>query len=64
MKEKIYTIPVNDAYQSGCACPLCQLEADVEKSTLEYFLGASLMEPDTRIATNQSGFCHEHFKKM
>lgn len=39
MKEKIYTIPVNDAYQSGCACPLCQLEADVEKSTLEYFLG-------------------------
>lgn len=64
MKEKIYTIPVNDAYQSGCACPLCRLEADVEKSTLEYFLGASLMEPDTRIATNQSGFCHEHFKKM
>lgn len=61
MKEKIYTIPVNDAYRSDCACPLCRLRADVENASVEYFLGASLMEPDTRIETNKAGFCHEHY---
>lgn len=64
MKEQIYTIPVNDAYRSECACPLCYLRAGVEDNALDFYLGASLMEPDTRIATNRSGFCHEHLTKM
>ncbi|MDD3959718.1 MAG: ABC transporter substrate-binding protein [Clostridiaceae bacterium] len=64
MKEKIYTIPVNDAYRSDTACPLCKLRADVEKSTLDFYLGASLMEPDTRVATNKLGFCRDHLSKM
>ncbi|MBN1892358.1 MAG: ABC transporter substrate-binding protein [Clostridiales bacterium] len=64
MKETIYTIPVNDAYRSECACPLCKLHSDIERSTIDFYLGASLMEPDTRVATNTLGFCREHLRMM
>lgn len=64
MKEKIYTIPVNDAYRSMCACPLCELAGNIEKNSLDFYLGASLMEPDTRLATNKTGFCGDHVTKM
>ena len=62
--EKIYTIPVNDAYSSSCACPLCALKAKVEADSLDYYLGPSLMEPDNRVLTNKSGFCGDHLNKM
>lgn len=64
MKEKIYTIPVNDAYRSMSACPLCELAAQVEDSSLSYYLGASLMEPDVRKTTNTIGFCGHHLSRM
>lgn len=64
MKEKIYTIPVNDAYGSQCTCPLCELAGNIERNSLNYYLGASLMEPDTRIATNTKGFCGHHVTMM
>lgn len=64
MKEKIYTIPVNDAYRSTCACPLCELASHIESNSLDFYLGASLMEPDTRIATNKTGFCGHHMTMM
>ena len=25
MKEKLYTIPVNDAFREDCECPLCSI---------------------------------------
>lgn len=59
--EKIYTIPVNEAYQSECECPLCQLNKLSEQKYIEYYLGPSLMEPDTRVVTNKTGFCQHHF---
>ena len=62
--EKIYTIPVNDAYSSSCACPLCALKAKVEGDSLDYYLGPSLMEPDNRVLTNEQGFCGDHLNKM
>ena len=58
--EKIYMIPVNDAYDSDCECPLCTLRDNSEKDYLDYYLGPSLMEPDTRIKTNKTGFCPVH----
>jgi len=64
MKEKIYTIPVNDAYRTSAGCPLCELASQVENSSLDYYLGASLMEPDVRTATNTTGFCGRHLAKM
>jgi len=62
MKEKIYTIPVNDAYAAAGRCPLCTLEATMTGQLLEYYLGPALMEPDVRKATNDKGFCREHLR--
>ena len=66
MKEKIYTIPVNEAFDSGDECPFCQLQRAVEQRTIRFVLGpgASYMEPDVRAATDAAGFCGAHFKKM
>ena len=64
MKEKIYTIPVMDAFQTDCECPLCTLEQKLEDECIEYTLGPSMMEPDSRIESNQKGFCKYHFKLL
>jgi hypothetical protein len=64
MKEKIYTIPVNEVFAVDCECPLCVLEKKLEDEAVEYFLGPSLMEPDARIETNEKGFCRHHFEKL
>lgn len=64
MKETIYTIPVNEAFENKCECPLCALEQRFENDRVNYYLGPSLMEPDNRIETNESGFCAKHFGQM
>jgi hypothetical protein len=64
MKEKIYTIPVTDAFNQDCECPLCLLDKKLEDSYIDYVLGPSLMEPDGRIETNEKGFCLRHFEKL
>ena len=64
MVEKIYTIPVNEAYESSCECPLCALHKKAEQDYLDYYLGPSLMEPDTRKITNKTGFCPDHMGKL
>lgn len=62
--EKIYMIPVNDAYSEQNGCPICRLRGLAEKNYLEYYLGPSLMEPDTRKITNKTGFCPVHMGKL
>lgn len=64
MKEKIYTIPVNEAYDTDCECPLCLLEKKLERETLDYALGAAMMEPDFRENSNEKGFCRHHFSML
>ena len=64
MKEKIYTIPVNEAYEANCGCPLCFLEERLETEAIDYALGAAMMEPDYRIASNEKGYCNRHFERM
>jgi hypothetical protein len=64
MKEKIYTIPVNEAFSSDCECPFCQLQNKLEQEQIEYTLGASLMEPDCRLITNDKGFCTKHYESL
>ncbi len=63
-KEKIYTIPVNDAFHSDVDCPLCWLADRADKEMLEYYLGPSLMEPDVRQQTNEHGFCAPHLTNL
>lgn len=64
MKETIYTIPVNEVYETDCECPLCELERKLEQEAVEYSLGAAMMEPDFRIISNEKGYCSHHFKMM
>lgn len=64
MKEKIYTIPVTEAFGVDCECPMCVLEKRLEDESIDYMLGPSLMEPDGRMETNDKGFCRRHFQLL
>jgi hypothetical protein len=64
LKEQIYTIPVNEAYDTDCECPLCELQKKLELETLDYTLGAAMMEPDFRENSNKTGFCRHHFSML
>ncbi len=69
MLEKIYTIPVNEAIDAVIqnpaeGCPFCRLYRKLENDETEIILGASMMEPDVRIKTNEQGFCGRHFDMM
>ena len=67
--EQIYTIPVHEAFEASaedhaCGCPVCALYRKLEENELDQILGASMMEPDTRIQTNKEGFCRTHYDMM
>ena len=64
MRYHIDTIPVWDAVKLDGECPLCALRRRVEKQDVERYLGASVMEPDTRIQGNDKGFCQQHQKRL
>ena len=65
MKEKIYTIPINEALEDEkCNCPFCFLQKKLENEAIEYTLGAAMMEPDFRMITNEKGFCKPHIKRL
>ena len=64
MKESIYTIPISEVFEPKDGCPICRLRDTLEKRSIEYIMGAAMMEPDVRIETNKQGFCTEHFNMM
>ncbi len=66
MKEKLYTIPLNDAFAAHDECPFCFIERKLEEDLLDFLLGncSSYMESDVRSATDQEGFCRYHLQKM
>ena len=48
MKEKIYTVPVNDAFALDSECPICSMFEKLENDAVEYAMGPSYMEDDIR----------------
>lgn len=69
MLEKIYTIPVNEAFDlcieyPSEGCPFCRLWRKLENDEIDIILGASKMESEIRIQTNKLGFCGRHFDMM
>ena len=64
MKEKLYTIPVNDAYASDCECPICKMYGNIEQDAIEFTMGPSYMEDDIRMVTDKKGFCSNHITKL
>lgn len=64
MKEKLYTIEMNDALNADDECCFCWLERKLERENLEFVLGSSYMESDIREQTSEKGFCRHHTKMM
>lgn len=64
MGEHIYTIPINEHFGKKCGCPLCSLFDMLERNEIELITGASMMEPNIRVKTNEYGFCAKHFQLM
>ena len=64
MKEKIHTIPVNDAFDARTECPVCSMYRDLERRAIEFVLGPSYMEDDIRTKTNELGFCGTHLTML
>ncbi len=66
MKEKLYTIPLNDAVAANDECPICNAKKSLEQNSIEYAIGpgASYMESDIREKTDEAGFCARHFRMM
>ena len=64
MKEQLYTIPVTDAFESNCECPLFKMKKELEQNAIEYTLGPSYMEDDNRAMTDELGFCEQHIQRL
>ena len=67
--EQIFTIPVNEEFDASRSdaskgCPFCRLYRRLQRDEIDIILGASMMEPDIRIKTNEEGFCNKHFGIM
>lgn len=64
MKEKLYTIPVTDAFQQDCECAICAMYDSLERNAIDFTMGPSYMEDDIRELTNASGFCSRHIPML
>lgn len=64
MKETLYTIPVNDAFDTDCECPVCAMYKSIEADAISFTLGPSYMEDDIRMTTNKTGFCGNHIRLL
>ena len=64
MKEKLYTIPVNEAFHTDCECPICKMYKSIEVDAIDYTMDNSYMQDDVRMETNKTGFCKVHLKQM
>lgn len=64
MKYKLETIPVWDAFKEDSECPLCFLAEKAEEKYLNFYLGSSVMNPETRVEVNSTGFCPHHYSGL
>ena len=65
VKETIYSIPINESFEiTDGHCPVCRLHRKLTEDTLDYILGAAMMEPDVRRRSNDQGFCTAHLSAL
>lgn len=64
MGEKIYTIPVNDAFDKDSECPVCVMYNALENDAVDFVMGPSYMEDDIRSETDRLGFCRGHMQTL
>ena len=61
MQYHINTGLIHEKFNSECDCPLCEIEKIIEDGIVYEYLNDAVMEDDTRIHVNKTGFCKEHF---
>ena len=59
-KYQLETIPVWDGIKSQSECFICDLMEQAQNDSLEFYLGSSVMNPETRVRVNSIGFCPQH----
>jgi len=64
MAEKIYTIPVNEAFDKHSECPICSMYVELEDNAIDFMMGSSYMEDDIRMETDRLGFCKTHMTML
>lgn len=64
MKETICTIPINDLWAEKKGCPFCRMYDMLEEQYANFITGSAMMDPETRVQTNEKGFCERHFRKI
>lgn len=64
MKEKLHTIPVNDAFDNDGECPVCNMRKELETKAIDFTMGPSYMEDDVRGETSRLGFCDKHIELL
>ena len=64
MRYEIDTIPVWDSLKTDCECWMCLLEVKARNQALKYYLGPSVMTPETRVQVNDKGFSPEHWRLL
>ena len=64
MAEKLYTIPVNDAFDKNSECPICSMYKKLEDDSISFMMGPSYMEDDIRMETDKLGFCKNHMQML
>ncbi|MBZ4673184.1 MAG: hypothetical protein JG773_153 [Spirochaeta sp.] len=64
MKIELETIPVWDGVQENCECFICNLMAEAQKDAINFYLGNSVMNPETRVRVNEHGFCPKHWRML
>lgn len=64
VRYQLETIPVWDGIASQSECFVCDLMEQAQKDALDFFLGSSVMNPETRVKVNTVGFCPQHTEML
>ncbi|MEA4861003.1 MAG: DUF6062 family protein [Sphaerochaeta sp.] len=64
MKIELETIPVWDGLNSKSECFICDLMGEAQKHAVSFYLGNSVMNPETRVKVNEHGFCTKHWQML
>lgn len=64
MKYELETIPVWDGVRSNSECFICDLMQEAHRHAVAYYLGTSVMHPETRVEVNTRGFCPNHWEDL
>jgi hypothetical protein len=64
LKEKLFTIPINEAFHADSECPICSIKKTLETNAIDFTMGPSYMDDTVRAETDKKGFCNHHIKML